>query len=109
VIGHREVTVHGAEMVLISLANVSAERIGHTEAAADEYMLFLHKKGTLPNVHISRYIPSLHSRVKWEESFEALNIGGEPAPRRDRDEPMMGKGGVKTVLTRRQTPLTSLF
>jgi hypothetical protein len=44
VIGHREVTVHGAEMVLISLANVSAERIGDTEAAADEYMMFLYKK-----------------------------------------------------------------
>lgn len=49
-IAHGEVTVHGAKMALVSLANVSAERIGHTKAAADEYMILIsiQKRGLYP-------------------------------------------------------------
>jgi hypothetical protein len=76
VIGQGEVLIDGTEMSLISLANVLAERIGHTEAGCNsiETGSLCSKDGTLPNVHVSRYIFNFDALRKREKVFKMLDI-----------------------------------
>jgi hypothetical protein len=96
VIAHGEVAVHGAKIALISLANVSAERIGHTEAAADEHMII-----------ISTQKRSFTQRQHFPASIEppplgqvGKGLGSVEHTRRiciaERHGPMIRSGGEKT-------------